>query len=57
VYHSGEMAFGHYTATCWNEDSGKWFHFNDASVSEVQEDEVVTKYAYILFYQRVDRSR
>jgi len=52
VYHSGEMAFGHYTATCWDENTQKWWHLNDSHVSEADEKEVVTKYAYILVYSR-----
>jgi ubiquitin carboxyl-terminal hydrolase 4/11/15 len=54
VYHSGEMAFGHYTATCWDENTQKWWHFNDSHVSETTEAEVVTKYAYILVYSRLE---
>jgi ubiquitin carboxyl-terminal hydrolase 4/11/15 len=54
VYHSGEMAFGHYTATCWDSNTQKWWHFNDSHVSEADEKEVVTKYAYILVYSRLE---
>lgn len=55
VNHSGTLQFGHYTAhsRVGEGDNRRWFHFNDSTVSPAQETEVVTKAAYILFYERV----
>ncbi len=33
VNHSGEINYGHYTADCKNSLNGKWYCFNDSSVS------------------------
>jgi len=52
--HSGSMGFGHYTAYAKNKQTGKWYHFNDSSVSEASESEVVSPSAYVLFYVRKD---
>ena len=37
VNHSGTLNFGHYTAQCFNQAEGKWFNFNDSSVSEIKQ--------------------
>ncbi|CAD8200152.1 unnamed protein product [Paramecium octaurelia] len=50
--HFGGMGGGHYTAFGKNHLNGKWYNFDDAQVSEVDEDQVVTKSAYVLFYKR-----
>eukprot|EP01035_Chromulina_nebulosa_P017964 gene17964-23594_t len=50
--HSGSLQGGHYTAYCCNNDNGKWYEFNDSSVSEVSEDRIVSSLAYVLFYKR-----
>jgi len=54
VHHIGDIDFGHYTAECCNPVNGKWYLFNDSSVSS----SVVDKYLessspYLLFYSRV----
>lgn len=33
--HSGNMGFGHYTATCYHHDMRQWYDFNDSSVTEL----------------------
>ncbi|XP_010211959.1 PREDICTED: ubiquitin carboxyl-terminal hydrolase 43 [Tinamus guttatus] len=50
--HHGSMQGGHYTASCCNSLDGRWYSYDDSTVEGVQEDEVSTRSAYILFYQR-----
>uniref|UniRef100_A0A8C2TUW6 Ubiquitin carboxyl-terminal hydrolase n=1 Tax=Coturnix japonica TaxID=93934 RepID=A0A8C2TUW6_COTJA len=52
--HYGGMGGGHYTAFAKNKDDGKWYYFDDSSVSIACEDQIVSKAAYVLFYQRQD---
>uniref|UniRef100_G3N760 Ubiquitin carboxyl-terminal hydrolase n=1 Tax=Gasterosteus aculeatus aculeatus TaxID=481459 RepID=G3N760_GASAC len=52
--HYGGMGGGHYTAYGKNKVDGKWYYFDDSSVSSASEDQIVTKAAYVLFYQRRD---
>uniref|UniRef100_A0A9J8CZ94 Ubiquitin carboxyl-terminal hydrolase 4 n=1 Tax=Cyprinus carpio carpio TaxID=630221 RepID=A0A9J8CZ94_CYPCA len=42
------------TAYGKNKMDGKWYYFDDSSVSSSTEDQIVTKAAYVLFYQRRD---
>uniref|UniRef100_A0A674JI72 Ubiquitin carboxyl-terminal hydrolase n=1 Tax=Terrapene triunguis TaxID=2587831 RepID=A0A674JI72_9SAUR len=44
--HYGGMGGGHYTAFAKNKDDGKWYYFDDSSVSTASEDQIV---ASILF--------
>jgi ubiquitin carboxyl-terminal hydrolase 4/11/15 len=50
--HYGGMGGGHYTAYAKSKDDNQWYHFDDSSVSPAAEDAVVTKYGYVLVYQR-----
>ncbi|KAJ8401395.1 hypothetical protein AAFF_G00386260 [Aldrovandia affinis] len=52
--HYGGMGGGHYTAFAKNKDDGKWYYFDDSSVSSANQDQIVSKAAYVLFYQRRD---
>ncbi|XP_044307497.1 ubiquitin carboxyl-terminal hydrolase 4 [Varanus komodoensis] len=52
--HYGGMGVGHYTAYAKNKVNGKWYYFDDSSVSPASEEQIVTKAAYVLFYQRRD---
>ncbi|XP_065789778.1 ubiquitin carboxyl-terminal hydrolase 4 isoform X2 [Muntiacus reevesi] len=52
--HYGAMGVGHYTAYAKNKLNGKWYYFDDSNVSLACEDQIVTKAAYVLFYQRRD---
>ncbi|XP_075065696.1 ubiquitin carboxyl-terminal hydrolase 15 isoform X3 [Mixophyes fleayi] len=52
--HYGGMGGGHYTAFAKNKDDEKWYYFDDSSVSSASEDQIVSKAAYVLFYQRQD---
>ena len=51
--HHGSRYGGHYTAICKNYD-GKWYSYNDNECSLASEEEVCSKYAYVLFYRRRD---
>ena len=51
--HSGSTMGGHYTAYVKNAN-GKWYHFNDTSVSEVGINEtIISPKAYVLFYRKI----
>ncbi|XP_028426171.1 ubiquitin carboxyl-terminal hydrolase 15 isoform X2 [Perca flavescens] len=52
--HYGGMGGGHYTAYAKNKDDGKWYNYDDSSVSPANEDQIVSKAGYVLFYQRQD---
>jgi len=50
--HSGNVLGGHYTAYVKNAN-GKWYHFNDTSVSEVGViNSIISPKAYCLFYRK-----
>ena len=49
--HSGRMNYGHYTSTCLDVSSKRWYEFNDNIVSAA-EPEDCDRDAYILFYKR-----
>uniref|UniRef100_A0A8C6WXJ9 Ubiquitin carboxyl-terminal hydrolase 15 n=1 Tax=Neogobius melanostomus TaxID=47308 RepID=A0A8C6WXJ9_9GOBI len=42
------------TAYAKNKDDGKWYNYDDSSVSSASEDQIVSKAGYVLFYQRQD---
>ena len=39
-------------AFCKNAATSSWYSFNDSRATEMREEEVVTRAAYLLFYQR-----
>ena len=49
--HYGGTGGGHYTAVCKNID-GNWYNYNDSSVTQTSESDVVSSAAYVLFYRR-----
>ena len=50
--HSGSGMGGHYTSFVKNAN-GKWYHYNDTSVSEVgMEQQIKTVKAYCFFYRK-----
>jgi len=44
---------GHYTASCRNRVSGRWYEFSDQLISLEDEQTVLQKEPYLLFYQKV----
>ena len=48
--HYGGTGFGHYTAVCKNVD--KWYSYNDSSVHQTSESDIISSSAYVLFYRR-----
>ncbi|NBO98876.1 MAG: ubiquitin carboxyl-terminal hydrolase [Proteobacteria bacterium] len=50
-YHNGDLDGGHYWSACRNVNNC-WYLFNDANVSKVTDTNILTKNAYLLFYQR-----
>lgn len=50
--HYGGLGGGHYTAYGKNRETRQWHYFDDANVSNASEENVVSKGAYVLFYQR-----
>ena len=54
VNHSGTLSGGHYTAYAKQYQTGKWLCFNDDTVFEGSEENVVSAQAYLLFYTRKD---
>ena len=50
--HSGGVMGGHYTSYVKNAN-GKWYHYNDTSVTEVGINEsIISPKAYVLFYRK-----
>lgn len=50
--HSGSVMGGHYTSFVKNAN-GKWYHYNDTSVSEVSmPQQIITPKAYCFFYRK-----
>lgn len=47
---SSGIDFGHYYSYCKNEN-GKWYEYNDEMVREINENNLVTDKAYLLFYR------
>ncbi|XP_032899902.1 ubiquitin carboxyl-terminal hydrolase 43 isoform X1 [Amblyraja radiata] len=50
--HHGGMQGGHYTAFCRNSVDGQWYGYDDSNVEFIPEQEICTRSAYILFYQK-----
>ena len=49
--HSGGCLGGHYTAFVKNAN-GKWYEFNDTSIREMKESEIVSSRSYCFFYRK-----
>jgi len=50
--HSGGAGGGHYTAHIKNANN-KWYEFNDTSVNEISENDVITQRSYCFFYRKI----
>jgi ubiquitin carboxyl-terminal hydrolase 4/11/15 len=50
--HYGGLGGGHYIAFAKNHISNRWFKFDDSSVYEISEGDLITSSAYVLFYRR-----
>lgn len=48
--HYGSLGFGHYTA--YGNNNNKWLCYDDSSVRDIHEDQLVSEASYILFYKR-----
>ncbi|KAL6623060.1 hypothetical protein ACP70R_032939 [Stipagrostis hirtigluma subsp. patula] len=56
INHYGGLGGGHYSAYAKLVEEDNWYHFDDSHVSSVNEDEIRTSAAYVLFYRRVGDS-
>ncbi|CAK8991898.1 Ubiquitin carboxyl-terminal hydrolase 32 (Deubiquitinating enzyme 32) (Renal carcinoma antigen NY-REN-60) (Ubiquitin thioesterase 32) (Ubiquitin-specific-processing protease 32) [Durusdinium trenchii] len=54
VEHSGSLGSGHYVATAKNPGNGEWYLFDDKIVTKIDEANVLSSNAYLLFYVRKD---
>ena len=54
VNHYGGSSYGHYTAYCLNR--GSWTKYDDESVSYINEKNVISNAAYVLFYKRKNKN-
>jgi ubiquitin C-terminal hydrolase len=45
--------FGHYYSYCKHEN-GKWYEYNDENVKEINENDIITDKAYLLFYHLIN---
>merc|ERR1711936_537124 len=50
--HYGGMGGGHYTAYGKSKIDNNWYYYDDSNVTQCNEENVCTKAAYVLFYQR-----
>ena len=50
--HSGGCMGGHYTSYVKNAN-GKWYHFNDTNIDEINQDKLITNKGYCYFYKKI----
>ena len=58
--HYGSSGYGHYTAFArdvWSEPAGSWYRYDDSAVTPVDEDDVRSPAAYVLFYARANGAK
>lgn len=51
-HHSLQADSGHYTAFCRDTDMERWYRYDDEKVTETEQSLIVSKDAYVLFYQQ-----
>ncbi|KAK3031828.1 hypothetical protein RJ639_035965 [Escallonia herrerae] len=51
--HYGGMGSGHYTAHIKLLDENRWYNFDDSHITPINEEDVKSAAAYVLFYRRV----
>lgn len=54
--HYGGLGGGHYTAYAKNRETRQWHYFDDSNVTPASDENVVSKAAYVLFYQRREKA-
>jgi ubiquitin carboxyl-terminal hydrolase 8 len=54
INHVGGIHGGHYYSYCLDEESGRWYKYDDRTVTEIPINHIVNNNAYILFYLRRD---
>ncbi|GMH26056.1 hypothetical protein Nepgr_027899 [Nepenthes gracilis] len=54
--HYGGMGSGHYTAHIKLLEENRWYNFDDSHISPINEEDVKSAAAYVLFYRRVRRA-
>ena len=54
--HNGTEAEGKYSSIAQNARSKKWYRYDDTTVRPINEEEVVSQSAYLLFYKLVKTS-
>jgi len=52
ICHHGTAGGGHYTSYCCNPENGNWYHFDDSTVTQVDQSVVAGAEAYVLFYRK-----
>lgn len=52
INHAGNLDGGHYYTCCRDEDSNRWFKFNDHDVEAINASEIIAGEAYLLFYMQ-----
>ena len=48
------ISFGHYYSYCKNYTNDKWYNYDDETVTEIDEKDLITKHAYMLFYKAIN---
>ena len=51
VNHFGRLEYGHYTSCI--KEGGRWWNYNDDVVAPLEDSDLVTAQAYILFYRKL----
>lgn len=57
THHGNSAESGHYLAYCKNELDNNWYEFDDTVVTKLEPADVLSKEAYVLFYQRKSTQR